>query len=190
MGINSTLESLSLSGKKAKRRTINCSNGNLLNCYFGIVNNNNKNNNTSIINKRDIILQAIKKLQDTEALIQIELAKQSEANFGFTDATLGRNLKNITAFKTLLTNSDIDSFYAFEMSINLLEKIDNGMTSDAAALDLFDQAIKGSYGDRIATALTKAARRQNVTIGFPSILPPDNLDKPSNLENPDNFEPN
>ena len=176
MGINATSESLALSGKKAKRLTINCYNGNLLNCYFGIVNKNNKNNKNknTIISKRDIILQAIKKLQDTEALIKIELAKQAETNFGFTDATLGRNLKKITAFNTLLTNSDIDDFYAFEISIKLLEKIDNGITSDAAALDLFDQAIKGSYGDRIATSLKKATKPNTVTIVLPP-FDPDNL---------------
>ena len=91
-----TIETLALSGNKAKRRTINCSNGNLLNCYFGIINNNT---NKAIISKQDIILQAIKKLQDTEALIEIELAKQSEANFGFVDAELLMN------FYKILTNS-------------------------------------------------------------------------------------
>ena len=133
------------------------------------------NNNTTIISKRDIILQAIKKLKDIEALIEIELAKQAETNFGFTDAILGRNLKKITAFNALLTNSEIDAFYVFEISINLLEKIDNGITSNAAALDLFDQAINGRYGAQIAKALNKNNKQNNVTIFFPPSFEPDTL---------------
>jgi len=189
MGINATLETLSLSGKKAKRRTINCQNrNNLLNCYFGIINNNTI---TAIISKRDIILQAIKKIQDTEALIEIELAKQSEANFGFVDAELLMNFYKIKEFKLLLMNKTIDTY---ELSNNFLEEINNGIQSDVAVLKVFSEATKGSYGVQILTALLTATRPGNdanilppddyVPI-LPPILPPDNLDNPDNPDNPE-----
>jgi len=169
MGINSTLESLSLSGKKAKRRTVKCSNGNLLNCYFGIINNNT---NAAIISKRDIILQAIKKLQDTEALIKIEIEKQTAVSeFGFIDAELGYNLKKIRALTAVLTNKNID---AYDLSSDFLGEIDNGMSIITATIKILAQTNKGTYGDQIAKVLREATNSSNVTI----ILPPDNLDNP------------
>ena len=165
-----TRETFALSGKKAKMRTINCSNDNLLNCYFGIV--NKINNNTVIISKQYIILQAIKKLQDTEALIKIEIEKQTAASeFGFIDAELGYNLKKIRALNIVLTNKTI---YTYDLSIDFLEEITNGMPIVVAALKVLSQMTKGSYGERIETALKEATNSSNVTIFLPPSFEPDN----------------
>jgi hypothetical protein len=164
-----TIETFALSGKKAKMRTINCSNGNLLNCYFGIV---NKNNNTAIISKRDIILQAIKKLQDIEKLIEIEIETQTAASeFGFIDAELGYNLKKIRALSVVLTNKTIDTY---DLSSDFLEEISNGMPIIVSVLKVLSQMTKGSYGERIATALKEATNSSNVTSILPPSFEPDN----------------
>ena len=121
MGKNSNLETLALSGKKAKMRTSSCPNNNLLNCYLGIATVTKK---IKEIDYTGIILRAIDKLKEAERLINLEIEKQTAASeVGFIDAELGYNLKKVKAIKTLLL-SPVDINSSPIIATDFIEKID------------------------------------------------------------------
>ena len=162
MGKNSNLETLALSGKKAKMRTSSCPNNNLLNCYLGIATVTKK---IKEIDYTGIILRAIDKLKEAERLINLEIEKQTAASeVGFIDAELGYNLKKVKAIKTLLL-SPVDINSSPIIATDFIEKIDKGVPEDIAALEIFQKANSQGYGVQTYNMVVKLTRKNNVVGG-------------------------
>jgi len=131
--------------------------------YTNIYNFENGNTSSATYTTDDSInLKAITKLQATEALIKIEIEKQTAVSeFGFIDAELGYNLKKIRKFKTLLTNNNIDTY---GLSNNFLKDIENGIPIIVATIDLLGKAIKGDFGNYIAKLVAPTNIDESPTI--------------------------